>query len=258
MTRAQDSTSSVPARSLVVPMYNEAGRIGSTLTTLARSPLNGPELEIVLVDDGSTDRTAEAAEKMLANVGLFHAAVLSLERNRGKGAAVRHGMLHARGLTRVYVDADLSVTVDDIERCFLLVEQGNAEVVYATRAHSGSDMRHSQPMHRVLSGRTFNLLLRLLRLTTELDTQCGLKGFSAASADALFGALRTEGFAFDVELLARARHDGISTEPMPVTWAHSDGSRVRPLTDGFDMARSAIAIRRAIGREDRNARRAGR
>jgi hypothetical protein len=165
-------------------------------------------------------------------------------------------MLHARGLTRVYVDADLSVTVDDIERCFALIEQGNAEVVYATRAHSGSDMRHSQPVHRVVSGRTFNLLLRLLGLTTELDTQCGLKGFSAASANALFGALRTEGFAFDVEVLARARHDGISTEPMPVTWTHSDGSRVRPLRDGFDMARSAIAIRRAIGREDRAARRA--
>ena len=250
-----DSPSSAPARSLVIPMYNEAGRIASTLTTLARSPLNQPELEVVLVDDGSTDRTIEAAEKVLANVGLVHAAVLSLERNRGTGAAVRHGMLQASGLTRVYVDADLSVTVDDIERCFALIEHGHAEVVYATRAHSGSDMRHSQPAHRVISGRTFNLLLRLLGLTAERDTQCGLKGFSAASANALFGALRTEGFAFDVELLARARHDGISLEPMPVTWAHTDGSRVRPLFDGFDMARSAIAIRRAIGREDRNARR---
>ena len=258
MTRAQDSSPSLPARSLVIPMYNEASRIGSTLSILARSPLNRPELEIVLVDDGSTDRTAEAAEKVLANVGLFHAAVLSLDRNRGKGAAVRHGMLQAQGLTRVYVDADLSVTIEDIERCFALIEEGSAEVVYATRAHSGSDMRHSQPAHRVISGRTFNLLLRMLGLTTELDTQCGLKGFSASTASALFGALRTEGFAFDVELLARARHDGIATEPMPVTWNHSDGSRVRPLSDGFDMARSAIAIRRAIGREDRNARRARR
>ncbi|MEO5842787.1 MAG: dolichyl-phosphate beta-glucosyltransferase [Acidimicrobiales bacterium] len=254
MTRAQDSAPVVPARSLVIPMYNEAGRIGTTLATLARSPLNRPELEIVLVDDGSTDRTAEAAEKVLAEVGLVHAAVLSLGRNRGKGAAVRHGMLQATGLTRVYVDADLSVTVDDIERCFALIEQGSAEVVYATRAHSGSDMRHSQPAHRVISGRTFNMLLRLLGLTAERDTQCGLKGFSAASATALFGALHTEGFAFDVELLARARHDGISTEPMPVTWNHSDGSRVRPLKDGFDMARSAIAIRRAIGRGDRGSR----
>jgi dolichyl-phosphate beta-glucosyltransferase len=248
VTRAEDTTSLVPARSLVVPMFNEAGRIGSTLTTLARSLLNRPEFEIVLVDDGSTDGTAEVAEKMLANVGLYHAIVLNLAVNQGKGAAVRHGMLHARGSARVYVDADLSVTVDDIERCFALIEAGGAEVVYATRAHSGSDMRHSQPAHRVASGRVFNFFLRKLGLTSERDTQCGLKGFSASAADSLFTVLHTTGFAFDVELLARARHDHISTLPMPVTWNHSDGSRVRPLRDGFDMAKSAIAIRRAIGR----------
>jgi SAM-dependent methyltransferase len=85
-------------------------------------------------------------------------------------------------------------------------------------------------------------------LTAERDTQCGLKGFSASSATALFGALRTHGFAFDVELLARARHEGIRTSPMAVSWNHSDGSRVRPVRDGIDMAKSAIAIRRAVGR----------
>ena len=89
------------------------------------------------MDDGSHDRTGEVAEKILANVGLYHAMVLSLDRNRGKGAAVRHGMLQAHGLTRVYVDADLSVTIEDIERCFTLIEQGDAEVVYATRARIG-------------------------------------------------------------------------------------------------------------------------
>jgi dolichyl-phosphate beta-glucosyltransferase len=251
VTRAQDTTPLAPARSLVIPMFNEAGRIGSTLATLAQSGLNRPELEIVLVDDGSTDGTAEVAEKVLANVGLYQVSVLSLDVNSGKGAAVRDGMLQARGLTRVYVDADLSVTVDDIERCFALIEQGSAEVVYATRAHSGSDMRHSQPAHRVASGRAFNFLLRALGLTSERDTQCGLKGFSAAAANSLFAALHTMGFAFDVELLARARHDNIATLPMPVTWNHNDGSRVRPLRDGFDMARSAIAIRRVIGRSSR-------
>ena len=249
MARAEGVTPVIPARSLVIPMYNEAGRIRSTLTTLARSPLNGPELEIVLVDDGSLDGTVDVAEKVLANVGLYDAAVLTLDGNRGKGAAVRHGMLRASGLTRVYVDADLSVTMDDIERCFTLIEEGTAEVVYATRAHAGSDLRHSQPAHRVASGRAFNFFLRRMGLTAERDTQCGLKGFSASAANALFGALRTNGFAFDVELLARARHDGIRTSPMAVSWNHSDGSRVRPLRDGLDMARSAIAIRRAVGPE---------
>src|SRR5205814_3824468 len=119
----------------------------------------------------------------------------------------------------------------------------------ATRGHAGSDLRHSQPAHRVASGRAFNFFLRRMGLTAERDTQCGLKGFSASAANALFGALRTNGFAFDVELLARARHDGIRTSPMAVSWNHSDGSRVRPLRDGLDMARSAIAIRRAVGPE---------
>ena len=253
MTRAQDTTPVHPARSLVIPMYNEIERIGATLETLVRSTLNRPELEIVLVDDGSTDGTAEAAEKVIADVGLYHATVLSFDHNRGKGAAVRHGMLQSRGSTRVYVDADLSVTVDDIEQCFALIERGDAEVVYATRAHSDSDVRHSQPPHRVASGRAFNLLLRLLGLTTERDTQCGLKGFSAAAATTLFSALRTDRFAFDVELLARARRDKIPTVPMPVTWSHAGGSRVRA-RDGFDVARSAIAIRRAIGRIPRDSK----
>jgi glycosyltransferase involved in cell wall biosynthesis len=246
VTRDEDTMPVNPVRSLVIPMYNEAERIGATLDALVRSALNRPDLEIVLVDDGSTDRSAEVAEKVIADAGLYNATVLSFDHNRGKGAAVRHGMLLSRGTTRVYVDADLSVTVDDIEHCFARLERGDADVVYATRAHSETDLRQQQPAHRVASGRAFNLLLRVLGLTAERDTQCGLKGFSAAAADALFGALRTERFAFDVEILARAQRENISTVSMPVTWNHTGGSRVR-LRDGFDVARAVIAIRRAVG-----------
>jgi glycosyltransferase involved in cell wall biosynthesis len=246
VTRADDTLPVTPVRSLVIPMFNEAERIGATLDTLVRSPLNRPELEIVLVDDGSTDGSAELAEKCIAEAGLYNATVLGFDHNRGKGAAVRHGMLRSRGTARVYVDADLSVTVDDIEQCFARIERGEADVVYATRAHSETDLRKQQPAHRVASGRAFNLLLRALGLTTERDTQCGLKGFSAAAAETLFGALRTERFAFDVEILARAQREKIATVPMPVTWNHTGGSRVR-LRDGFDVARAVIAIRRVVG-----------
>jgi dolichyl-phosphate beta-glucosyltransferase len=246
VTRDQDAVPVLPVRSLIIPMYNEVERIGATLDTLLRSALNRPELEIVLVDDGSTDRSAEVTEKLIAEAGAYNASVLGFDQNRGKGAAVRHGMLSSRGSTRVYVDADLSVTVDDIEQCFARIERGDADVVYATRAHVDTDLREKQPAHRVASGRVFNLLLRALGLTAERDTQCGLKGFSAAAAVTLFGALRTERFAFDVEILARAQRAAISTASMPVTWNHTGGSRVR-LRDGFDVARAVIAIRRAVG-----------
>ncbi len=236
----------LPARSLVIPMFNEASRIGASLVALVQSPLNVAEIEFVLVDDGSTDGTAELAEKLAADAGL-PVRVVRLGVNRGKGAAVRAGMLQATGLTRAYVDADLSVSLEDIDACFAQLEAGSAEVVFATRAHSNSDMRSTQPPHRVLSGRAFNFFLRRLGLTDDRDTQCGLKGFTAPAAEALFGALVTTGFAFDVELLARASRSGYTMAPMAVTWNHADGSRVRPLCDGLDMAWAALKVRRLVG-----------
>lgn len=237
------------ARSLVIPMFDEGTRIGRSIDALAASGLTGADLELVLVDDGSTDGTAEVAESALAAAGLRAARVVRLPQNRGKGAAVRAGMLAARGRARVFVDADLSVNPDDIVRCFTELEAGRADVVYGTRAHPGSALQRSQPPHRVLSGRTFNLLLRALGLTDEHDTQCGLKGFSADAVDRIFTPLRTERFAFDVEVLARAGRSGMRVVPLPVRWSHVDASRVRPFRDGLDMALAVVRIRRQLDRE---------
>lgn len=239
----------IPARSLVIPMFDERARIARSIAVLAEAGLGADDLEVLLVDDGSTDGTAEVAEQALAASRLGNARVLRLSANAGKGAAVRAGMLAARGATRVFVDADLCVTPTDIRRCFEELEAGRAEVVYGTRAHPGSALHRNQPWHRVASGRTFNLLLRTLGLTDERDTQCGLKGFSAGAAERIFGRLATERFAFDVEVLARARRSGMHLVPLPVQWSHQDASRVRPLRDGVDMARAAVRIRRQLDRE---------
>ena len=239
----------ISVRSLVIPMYDEGTRIGRTIAALADSPLRRSGLELVLVDDGSSDDTSAIASGALSAHGLDDSQVVRLERNMGKGAAVRAGMLAARGETRVFVDADLCVDTTDIERCFEEIEQGRADVVYGTRAHPASSLERSQPAHRVLSGRTFNLLLRTLGLTDERDTQCGLKGFRASAAEDIFGRLVTERFAFDVEVLARAGRSGLRVVPLPVQWAHVDASRVRPVRDGVDMARAAIRIRRQLDRE---------
>lgn len=239
----------IPTRSLVIPMFDERARIGDSIDVLAASGLVADDVELVLVDDGSSDGTPEVAEAALGAAGFRHAHVLRLPENRGKGAAVREGMLAARGASRVFVDADLCVSAEDITRCFVELESGRAEVVYGTRAHPGSELHRNQPAHRVISGRTFNLLLRLLGLTDERDTQCGLKGFSAGAAESIFGRMTTDRFAFDVEVLARAARSGLHVVPLPVQWSHVEASRVRPVRDGVDMALAVVRIRRQLDRE---------
>jgi SAM-dependent methyltransferase len=122
-------------------------------------------------------------------------------------------------------------------------------VAYGTRAHPDSRLPRTQPSHRVASGRAYNLLLRGLGLTRERDTQCGMKGFTAAAAETVFGPLATPGFGFDVEALARSQRGGWRLAPVPVTWSHVDDSRVRPVRDGLSMGASAVAMRWRLGRE---------
>lgn len=237
-----------PRRSLVIPMYDEAERIGSTLAVLAASALAGDDYEILLVDDGSIDGTADIADKAIADLGIGNVRVIRAAMNRGKGAAVRTGMLAASGASRVFADADLSAGVADIVACFERVEDPSVDVVYASRAHAESTIEVVQPGHRVMSGRAFNLVLRTLGLTDDVDTQCGLKGFTAEAAQALFAAVTIEGFAFDVEVLALARREGMAVTDMPIAWSHVEASRVRPIRDGTSMLRDVISLRRALRR----------
>jgi SAM-dependent methyltransferase len=237
------------SRSLVIPMFDEASRIEESLRTLHGSPLLDERLELLLVDDGSRDGTPEVVERAIEQLGLSRVRVIRQPENRGKGAAVREGVMAAVGQTRVFVDADLCVPTEDIERCFAVLEAGEADVVYGTRAHAHSRMDRSQPGHRVFTGRVFNLLLRLLGLTEELDTQCGLKGVTAGAAAVVVEPLVTERFAFDVEVLARASRAGLRLEGLPVTWSHVGASRVQPVKDGVEMATQAFRIRRALDRE---------
>jgi dolichyl-phosphate beta-glucosyltransferase len=241
-----------PARALIVPMRDEVARIERSLDLLAGSPLGVGDLELVLVDDGSVDGTAEVARSIAARLGL-RATVVELGRNQGKGAAVRAGMLTATAPSRVFVDADLSVEMKDLLHCFEVLEGGGADVAYGTRAHPESRLPRTQPLHRVLSGRAYNLLCRRLGLTTERDTQCGMKGFTAPAAKAVFGSLATPGFGFDVEALARAERGGWRLQAVPVTWSHVDDSRVRALRDGMAMGRTALAVRWRLGHEARAA-----
>ena len=223
-----------PRLSVVVPAYGEGRRIGTTVVAL-RDTL-GADTEIVVVDDGSTDDTAAVA----AAAG---ARVITYPDNRGKGAAVRAGMLAASGSMVVFTDADLSYPPAQVERLCAELERG-ADVVVGSRRHIGTRTLVRAGRVRELSGRVFNLFTRLVLPRSFGDTQCGLKGFSHEAAQLIFSETQVDGFAFDVEVLWLAFYRGMKIVEVPVELDSADGSTVRLANDALRMIRDLVRIRR--------------
>lgn len=225
---------SVPALSVVIPAYNEALRLPRTLERV-RTFLAGSSYEIVVVDDGSADATAERAHE----AGGAATSVVRNEVNRGKGYSVRRGMLLARGASRLMTDADLSTPIEELPRLLERARRGY-DVVIGSRALPEARIEVRQSWYRENAGRAFNLLVRRLLLPDLWDTQCGFKLFSASAASAVFQAARLDGFSFDVEALVIARRRGHSIAEVPVTWRNDAATRVGAL-HGFlaflDLAR---------------------
>lgn len=209
--------------SLVIPAYREEDRLGATLSAVTRF-LDGTGIgyEVIVVDDGSPDRTFDVA----SGTGHPRVRVIRLERNSGKGAAVKAGMLAAAGEYRFFTDADLSTPIESVLP-FLERLKGGADLCVGSRAADRSRVKVRQAFHRERMGRVYNLFVRALGLSTITDTQCGFKGFTARAAVALFAALKTEGFSFDVEILARASRERMRIDVLPVDWANSERSSVR-------------------------------
>lgn len=242
------------ARTLVIPMYREAARIEATIAALASSCFASQDAELIFVDDGSDDGTADVVTAVLGRLDLV-ARLIRLDTNEGKGAAIRAGVLEANGRLVAFADADLSAGITEIERCFHLLEVGGCELVAATRGEPLSNVVVPQPPFRQLSGKLFNVLLRVLGLTRLPDTQCGLKAFTREAAVELFQDLATARFAFDVEVLLRAGLAGMVVRELPIEWRHIEASRVRPLRDSSLMLVDVLRLRRRFGRSDRaNAR----
>ncbi|MBI3932610.1 MAG: glycosyltransferase family 2 protein [Acidobacteria bacterium] len=236
---------SAPALSVVIPAYNEAGRLpGSLARILGYLEGRGHPHEVIVVDDGSTDGTAERARE----AGGPRVAVVSNEGNRGKGYSVRRGMLLARGERRLMTDADLSTPIEEIEPLMAKMDEGY-DVVVASRAVAGARIEVHQPWYRENMGRVFNLCVRALLLPGLKDTQCGFKLFTARAAEEAFGAARLDGFSFDVEVLFLALRRGRRVAEVPVTWRNDAATRVGTLR-GFlafvDLLR--IRARATLGR----------
>jgi glycosyltransferase involved in cell wall biosynthesis len=215
--------------SLVIPAYNEAHRLPRTLTRV-REYLDsqGEDYEVIVVDDGSRDETVALAEEAAACWPQL--TVVGMGVNRGKGAAVRTGMLGARGEHRAFSDADLSTPIDELPRLRERLD-GVCAVAIASRALPASDVSVHQPGRRELMGRMYNRLLRVAALPGLYDTQCGFKVFTADAAERCFGPLKTMRFGFDAEVLLRARRLGWTVAEVPVRWSHMEDSRVNPLRD---------------------------
>ena len=229
-----------PLLSIIMPAYNEEERIGESVTGvlayLDRQPFTW---EVIVVDDGSGDRTREVVE----DVGrVLEAPVRVIPApHGGKGWAVRRGMLAASGAYRFMADADMAMPIEQIDRFLDRMKEGH-DVVIGSRQVEGA-RRFDEPPGRHLRGRVFNWLVRLLAVRGFYDTQCGFKCFTGAAAEALFGAMSTDGFGFDVELLYLAKKRGLSIVEIPIDWRHHPSSRVSPMRDSFVMLKDIIRIR---------------
>jgi glycosyltransferase involved in cell wall biosynthesis len=224
---------------VVVPAYNESPRILASLQQMVDFLATRPYAwEVVVVDDGSTDDTRVLVSGFVAG----HPPVRLLERpHRGKGGAVKAGMLVAMGQYRFMCDADLSMPIHQVER-FLPPQASGADVVVGSREAAGA-RRWGEPWRRHLMGRFYNWLVRLLAVPGLQDTQCGFKCFRGAAAEALFRRQTLEGFAFDVEVLFLARQAGMALQEVGIDWHYRSQSRVHPLRDSAAMTRDLLKIR---------------
>jgi dolichyl-phosphate beta-glucosyltransferase len=233
--------------SVVIPAYNEANRLPRYLREVV-GYFDGRDqpYEVLVMDDGSTDDTAVRVREERA----AHPAVrlLSLGTNQGKGAAVRAGMLQATGTLRLMTDADGATPIGELKRLEAAI-QGGADLAVASRALHDPSVVVRARLFRRLSGRVFIAAARALGVRQVVDTQCGFKLFRGAVADELFGALRTNGFGFDVELVLRAERRGYRIAEIPVNWTDQPGSKVGVFSDGPRMLAQIVAARMRLSGE---------
>lgn len=219
-----------PFLSVVVPAYNEAERIPLTLLDMDKRLTKAAfSYEILVINDGSKDKTAEVVEKMAKTIPNLR--LINNEKNQGKGGVVRDGMLAAKGQYRIFTDADNSTSIDQFESMlpfFTGVDGGKRyEVVIGSRAVKGAHLEPPQPFYRQILGRVSNLIIQIVNLPGIWDTQCGFKAFTAEAAERIFPLTKINGWGFDIEALALARSLGFHIKEMPVRWVNDAASHVK-------------------------------
>ena len=227
--------------SIIIPSYNEAARLPESLQRIAEYlPTLGLRTEVLVVDDGSTDRTAAVAESFRGK--LTGLRVLSNGTNRGKGFSVRHGMLEAQGDMVLFTDADLSAPIEESDKLLTALNNGY-DVAIGSRAMDRNLISTHQSIFREFAGIIFNKIVRIVLRLPFVDTQCGFKAFRRERCGIIFEQQRIEGFGFDPELLYLARHHGLRALEIPVRWGHSPATKVSMLGDSLKMFADIFTIR---------------
>jgi hypothetical protein len=223
--------------SLVVPAFNEGSRLAVGLERLMES-ISPDDTEIIVVDDGSSDDTADIARRTLK--GWTRSCVISLGHNRGKGAAVKTGVIRARGSVIGFIDADMATDPKDLSYLLRAIERSHVAV--GSRAHEAS-LVTERGVHREVMNRTFGTLVASMTHLPYMDTQCGFKAFRGPIAKLLVHGTQVDRFAFDVEMLDLAARLGLRIEEVPVRWTDIAGSHVRPVSDGLQMVGDITRMR---------------
>src|SRR4051812_4997968 len=233
------------AFSLVIPAFNEADRIGQNLrAALGFLEQQSPGSEVIVVNDGSTDATSEVVRDVFAAPNPVATRLLEHFPNRGKGAAVRHGLLAASRPIGLFSDADFSTPIEEAPKLIDPIAAGALDVAFGSRALDRSLIGHRQPWRREQGGRVFNLIVRLATGLPFWDTQCGFKAFRLDVFRPILEAAKTDGFGFDVELLYLARKANLRMREIPVRWNHNEGSKVSFLRDSVRMLGEIAALRK--------------
>ncbi|MHC4941731.1 MAG: dolichyl-phosphate beta-glucosyltransferase [Planctomycetota bacterium] len=234
--------------SFVIPVYNESRCLAENLVIVhdfVRSALEG-NFEFVCVDDGSQDDSLEILRSFQDRMPLV---IEKHDRNRGKGAAIRTGMLAAKGDPILFFDADLSTPLEEMHRFLPLFEKG-AEVVIGTRKSLKAKITKFQPPHRVIMGMGYTYLVNFMLGMKVSDFTCGFKAFSRKATDAIFPRARIDGWSYDVEILYLAHRFGLNIMEVPVMWANKPGSKVRLIHDTIRSFKELLEIRRIHKKTD--------
>lgn len=227
--------------SIVIPAFNESGRIAVTLETIWRYFNDkSHQCEIIVVDDASSDNTYQIVSHL--SKSLNNLTLLRLPSNKGKGASIRQGILSSSGELVLICDADLSTPIEEIEKLYPWIERGYA-IALGSRALKDSVIVRAQSWYRRNMGKTFNVFVQLLVMRGIRDTQCGFKLFTGEAARELFSRSKINRFCFDVEILFLARKAGLGIKEVPITWINSPDSRVRLFVDSFLMLMDLWRIR---------------
>ena len=225
--------------SIIVPAYNEENRLPNSLPQIIQFVRNQDyAIEVVVVDDGSTDRTAEIVKEFQKEATFIS---LKTVEHGGKGHAVKAGMMQAEGEYLFLCDSDLSMPIEEVTK-FLPPELDAYDVAIASREADGAH-RYNEPAYRHLMGRVFNQIVRLLAVHGIQDTQAGFKCFRRDAARELFPLQTINGWGFDVEILFIAQRRGMQIVEVPINWYYADRSQVKPIQDTYNMLREVLKVR---------------